>query len=115
MRILVSMKTYQLAIEKHGLYEHHVTYGRGKGIVIGTGHNTEIGKIATAIEEIQDESTPLQQKLDQLGKWLGSACLVICLLVFVVGVMRQNMLEMFMVAISLAVAAIPEGYLLSLP
>jgi len=87
-----------------------VTYGRGRGIVIGTGSNTEIGKIATAIEEIKDESTPLQQKLDQLGKWLGSACLIICLLVFIIGVMRgQNILEMFMVAISLAVAAIPEG------
>ncbi|HHY78298.1 MAG TPA: HAD-IC family P-type ATPase, partial [Clostridiales bacterium] len=87
-----------------------VTYGRGRGIVIGTGSNTEIGKIAIAIEEIKDESTPLQQKLDQLGKWLGSACLFICLLVFIIGVMRgQNILEMFMVAISLAVAAIPEG------
>lgn len=87
-----------------------VTYGRGKGIVIGTGTHTEIGKIAMAIEEIQDESTPLQQKLDQLGKWLGGACLVICLIVFAIGVMRgQHILEMFMVAISLAVAAIPEG------
>ena len=87
-----------------------VTYGRGKGIVTGTGIKTEIGKIAEAIQEIKDESTPLQQKLDQLGKWLGGACLIICLIVFGIGVFRgQDILEMFMVAVSLAVAAIPEG------
>lgn len=87
-----------------------VTYGRGKGIVTGTGIKTEIGKIAEAIQDIKDDTTPLQQKLDQLGKWLGGACLIICLIVFGIGVFRgQDILGMFMVAVSLAVAAIPEG------
>lgn len=87
-----------------------VTYGRGKGIVTNTGTETQIGRIAEAIQNIDDEKTPLQQKLNELGKWLGMGCLVICALVFGIGVYRgQDMLEMFMVAISLAVAAIPEG------
>ncbi len=87
-----------------------VTYGRGKGIVTGTGAKTEIGKIAEAIQSISDEKTPLQQKLNELGKWLGIACLVICAFVFGIGVYRgQDILEMFMIAVSLAVAAIPEG------
>lgn len=87
-----------------------VTYGRGKGIVIGTGVNTEVGKIADAIQEVKEESTPLQKKLDELGKWLGVACLAICIIVFGLGIYRgQGILEMFLVAVSLAVAAIPEG------
>lgn len=87
-----------------------VTYGRGKGIVTSTGPKTEIGKIAEAIQSISDEKTPLQQKLNELGKWLGIACLVICAFVFGIGVYRgQDILEMFMIAVSLAVAAIPEG------
>ncbi len=87
-----------------------VTYGRGKGIVVATAKDTEIGKIAEAIQSYKDESTPLQQKLNQLGKWLGIACLLICLLVFAIGFVRGgNLLEMFLIAVSLAVAAIPEG------
>lgn len=87
-----------------------VTYGRGRGIVIGTGANTQIGKIAEAIQSYHEESTPLQQKLNELGKWLGIGCLVICLLVFGIGFLRGgNVLEMFLIAVSLAVAAIPEG------
>jgi len=87
-----------------------VTYGRGKGIVVDTAQKTEIGKIADKIQEIEDEETPLQQKLDQLGKWLGIVCIVICIIVFIVGLLRGGtLLEMFMVAVSLAVAAIPEG------
>jgi len=87
-----------------------VTYGRGKGIVTGTGTKTEIGKIAEAIQSIDSEKTPLQNKLDELGKWLGIICLVICAVVFGIGVYRgQKILEMFMLAVSLAVAAIPEG------
>lgn len=87
-----------------------VTYGRGKGIVVGTAKDTEIGKIAEAIQSYKDESTPLQQKLNQLGKWLGIGCLIICLLVFCIGFFRGgNVLEMFLIAVSLAVAAIPEG------
>jgi Ca2+-transporting ATPase len=87
-----------------------VTYGRGKGIVVATGGKTEIGKIAAAIQSFEDETTPLQLKLNELGKWLGLACLGICALVFIIGFIRQgHILEMFLVAVSLAVAAIPEG------
>ncbi|MDF2533294.1 MAG: calcium-translocating P-type ATPase, SERCA-type [Clostridia bacterium] len=87
-----------------------VTYGRGKGIVVGTGSETEIGKIANKIQDIEDEKTPLQQKLDQLGKWLGIICLGVCGIVFVEGLISGgSLLEMFMIAVSLAVAAIPEG------
>ncbi len=87
-----------------------VTYGRGKGIVVGTGINTEIGRIAEAIQTFEDETTPLQLKLNELGKWLGLACLIICVIVFAIGFMRGgDVLEMFLVSVSLAVAAIPEG------
>jgi Ca2+-transporting ATPase len=86
------------------------TYGRGKGIVVGTGSDTEIGKIASVIQSFGEETTPLQLKLNELGKWLGIACLAICALVFVIGFLREgHILEMFLVAVSLAVAAIPEG------
>ncbi|MEA4849264.1 MAG: HAD-IC family P-type ATPase, partial [Clostridiaceae bacterium] len=87
-----------------------VTYGRGKGIVVSTGINTEIGRIAEAIQTFEDETTPLQLKLNELGKWLGLACLIICVIVFAIGFMRGgDVLEMFLVSVSLAVAAIPEG------
>lgn len=87
-----------------------VTYGRGRGIVVDTGAQTEMGKIADKIQEIDNENTPLQNKLNQLGKWLGIICILVCVLVFIVGLLRGgNLLEMFMTAVSLAVAAIPEG------
>lgn len=87
-----------------------VAYGRGKGIVIATGADTEIGKIAEAIQAYQEEATPLQQKLNELGKWLGLGCLIICVIIFGIGFLRGgNVLEMLLVAVSLAVAAIPEG------
>ena len=93
-----------------GFSSSTVTYGRGKGVVIGTGMNTEVGKIAAMIQSVPDVQTPLQQKLEQLGKNLGIAALVICALIFVVGVLYGNsIVEMFMVAVSLAAAAIPEG------
>lgn len=87
-----------------------VTYGRGKGVVVGTGMNTEIGLIAEMLETYDEESTPLQKKLSELGKILGIASLAICGVVFLLGVIRGvPLLEMFMTAVSLAVAAIPEG------
>ena len=87
-----------------------VSYGRGKGIVIGTAHGTEIGKIATMIQTYDTEETPLQKKLNQLGKVLGIVVLVVCALVFGLGALQgRDLLAMFMTAISLAVAAIPEG------
>lgn len=87
-----------------------VTYGRGKGIVIATGMNTEVGRIAEMIQSVPEMKTPLQVKLDNLGKYLGIGALVICILIFIVGVLYgRNVLDMFMTAVSLAAAAIPEG------
>ena len=87
-----------------------VSYGRGKGLVVGTGHNTEIGHIATTIQSYDEEETPLQIKLNQLGKILGTACILICIIVFAVGLLQgRGVLEMLLTSISLAVAAIPEG------
>ncbi len=86
------------------------TYGRGLGIAVATGMNTEIGKIAKMLDESENELTPLQKKLEQLGKILGIAAIGICLVMFVVGLMQgRDMTDMFMISISLAVAAIPEG------
>jgi len=108
-----------------------VSYGRGKGIVVATGMSTEIGLIAEMIQSYEEEPTPLQVKLEQLGKWLGLGCLIVCGIVFLIGVLRdtevgmifqpgggllvylstfrETIIEMFMVAISLAIAAVPEG------
>lgn len=87
-----------------------VTYGRGKGVVTGIGEQTEIGRIADRIKGIKEEASPLQISLNQLSKILGMVCLAVCAVVFVVGVLRGGaLLDMFMTAVSLAVAAIPEG------
>ncbi len=87
-----------------------VTYGRGRGAVVSTGMRTEFGLIAEMIQTYEEEPTPLQIKLDQLGKWLGWACLAICGVVFVVGLLYGvGFLHMFLTAISLAIAAVPEG------
>jgi len=87
-----------------------VTYGRGKGIVVGTGMNTEVGRIAELINEQDEMQTPLQKRLEQLGKILAIAALGICIVIFLAGILYgRNWLDMFMTAVSLAVAAIPEG------
>ncbi|ERK30331.1 cation-translocating P-type ATPase [Clostridium intestinale] len=86
------------------------TYGRGIGVVVGTSMDTQIGKIAKMIDEAEEDSTPLQKRLAQLGKTLGFAAIFICGLIFVIALFQgRDMLEMFLTAISLAVAAIPEG------
>jgi len=105
------------------------TYGRGRGVVVATGMKTEIGRIAEMIQTYQEEPTPLQTRLDQLGKWLGWGSLIICALVFLVAVVRdtnwaaisqvglsdylaterETIVEFFLVAVSLAIAAVPEG------
>jgi len=107
------------------------SYGRGRGMVVNTGMSTEIGLIAEMIQSYEEEPTPLQVKLDQLGKWLGIGCLAVCGIVFIVGVLRdtevgmilqagsgplaylntfkQSIVDMFMVAVTLAIAAVPEG------
>jgi P-type Ca2+ transporter type 2C len=87
-----------------------VTYGRGRGVVIGTGMKTEVGKIADMLQQAAETETPMSRRLGQLGKLLGTAALVICALIFLVGVLYGNsVINMFMTAVSLAVAAIPEG------
>ena len=106
-----------------------VAYGRGKGLVTDTGMRTQIGMIAEMLQSYEEEPTPLQQKLDQLGKWLGVVSLGICGVIFVFGVIRdthpmmaitdgllaylraeqKDIVELFMMAVSLAIAAVPEG------
>ena len=86
------------------------TYGRGEGVVVATAMETEIGKIAKILDEYENTLTPLQVKLDELGKTLGYMAMVICALIFVIGLLQgRNWVDMLMTAISLAVAAIPEG------
>jgi P-type Ca2+ transporter type 2C len=94
-----------------------VTYGRGKGLVTSTGMDTEIGLIARMIQSYEEEETPLQKRLDELGKTLSTVALSLCALVFVIGVIRNatgsayqtSILTLFMTAVSLAIAAVPEG------
>ena len=92
-----------------------VVYGRGKAIITSTGMNTEMGKIAGVISKTEQEETPLQKKLSQLGKMLSKAVLGICIFIFIFDLIVsgeftiQSVLKNFMVAVSLAVAAIPEG------
>ena len=106
-----------------------ITYGRGKGLVVATGMNTQIGLIAEMLQSCEDEETPLQKKLEHLGKMLGTACLAICMLVFIFGLFRdthlaaalhgdfigwlkaeqKDIISLFMTAVSLAIAAVPEG------
>ena len=87
-----------------------VTYGRATGLVVGTGMHTELGKIATLLREEEEVKTPLQKRLAQFGQRLALAALAICAIVFLVGVLRgESMIIMFLTAVSLAVAAIPEA------
>ncbi len=122
-RAEVTMKADATIGDRHNLafMSTIVTYGRAQGAVMATGMQTEIGKIAAMIQSVEEEDTPLQKKLDQLGKQLGVGSLVICGLVFVVGVLRPVVLGIpvldwvahfkgfFMLAVSLAIAAVPEG------
>ncbi len=88
-----------------------IVSGRAKAIVTATGMHTEIGKIAKMIEEVKPGPTPLQKKMDQLGKLLGKITIIIAIIVFAVGLLVHEApwLKMLLVAVSLAVAAIPEG------
>ena len=92
-----------------------VVYGRGQAVVAGTGMQTEMGKIADALTQARDEQTPLQKKLSQLSKILSFVVIGICIFIFAFSLIRSgnfsgaSVLDTFMVAVSLAVAAIPEG------
>ncbi|MGW8249615.1 MAG: cation-translocating P-type ATPase, partial [Anaerolineales bacterium] len=87
-----------------------VNYGRGRGLVVATGMYTQIGIIAEMLQSVQVEPTPLQRRLDSLGKTLGWAALAVCALVFFVGLLQGSApLDMFIIAVSLAIAAVPEG------
>ena len=108
-----------------------VSYGRGRGVVVSTGMRTQIGLIAEMLQAVENEPTPLQQRLDQLGKFLGWATLAICGVVFMVSIFRftdislltendggllvylqtakEEIISMFMLAVGLAIAAVPEG------
>ena len=102
-----------------------VNYGRGKGVVVSIGMQTQLGMIATMLQSVENEETPLQRRLDQLGKVLGWGSLAVCGLVFVIGAIRfiagsgfanilspaalEEFTNLFMIAVSLAIAAVPEG------
>lgn len=99
-----------------------VSYGRGKGVVVSTGMYTQLGLIADMLQQVESEETPLQQRLDQLGKILGWGALAICGIIFLLGILRtdiftygftsetrQALVDSFMIAVSLAIAAVPEG------
>jgi Ca2+-transporting ATPase len=87
-----------------------ITYGRGLGVVTETGNQTELGRIATAIQTVKSQPTPLEQRLDQLGVRLAIITLVLVAVIFGLGLLRGEELSlMFLVAVSLAVAAMPEG------
>ena len=95
-----------------------VSYGRGNGVVVGTGMRTQLGMIADMLQQVDNEETPLQKRLDHLGRLLGWGALAICALVFAIGLLRafmastftlNHVVELFMIAVSLAIAAVPEG------
>ena len=87
-----------------------VTYGRGRGVVVSTGMQTEVGRIADMLQQTVDTQTPMSRRLEQLGRILGISALIICAVIFIVGILYGNsVMSMFMTAVSLAVAAIPEG------
>lgn len=88
----------------------YVVYGKGKVLVTATGMETEMGRIAAMLSHTSDSMTPLQKKLEQTGKQLGIGALAICALIFCMGILQEKPpFSMFMTAVSLAVAAIPEG------
>ncbi len=104
-------KEIPLADKKNMIYlGTSVSSGKAKAIVVETGMNTELGKIAGMIQEVQQQYTPLQKKLDQFGKFIVYFCFALVSIVFLLGFLRgRHIFEMFLTAVSLAVAAIPEA------
>ena len=86
------------------------TYGRGKAVVTATGMNTEFGKIAESLQAVEEEPSPLKQKVEQMGRQLGLIAIICTIIIFAVGVISGiNLVFMFMIAVSMAVSAVPEG------
>ena len=87
-----------------------VVYGRGRGVVVATGMNTEFGRIAAMVQVVKQEATPLEKRMAEVGRWLGALCLAVCFVVAGLGVLRgHELMEMILWGISLAVAAVPEA------
>lgn len=96
--------------ENKAFMSTNVTYGRGEGIVTAIGMDTEIGKIAGMLQNTKEEATPLQKRLADLGKVLSGVSVFLCVLLFLIAVLqKRDVMEMLITAISLAVAAVPEG------
>jgi len=92
----------------------HTTYGRGKAVVVATGMNTEFGKIAEMVQTVEEEETPLKQKLERFAKKLAIIIVIACAVIFILEIIREgyhleNILNVFMTAVALAVSAVPEG------
>ena len=104
-------QTLPVADQKNMLFKNSlITRGKGKGLVVATGLDTEIGRIAEMLHEAEKVKTPLQERLKRFGRYLALAILAICLIVFIAGLLQgQPVLLMFLTAVSLAVAAIPEA------
>lgn len=107
----ISKDTTPIAERLNYLYmSTFVLQGNAEAIVISKGMNTEIGKIADMLKNNENQATPLQNKLEDLGKMLGVITLIVCVLLFVLAIVqKRNVVEMFITSISLAVAAVPEG------
>lgn len=110
-RVVFRDDTTSLGDRKNMAYmSTYVTYGRGRGIVVGVGMETQIGHIAKMMNESKNENTPLQDNLASLSKLLGLLCIGICVLMFGIALLqKREVMEMLLTSISLAVAAIPEG------
>ncbi len=111
----VHKKAYSFGVKPHEAQNEVymgtiITKGRGRMLVTDIGMNTQMGEIAGMLGEIEEEQTPLQKKLDQLGKYIAVGCLVICAVVSLTGILRgENIFDMLLTGISLSVAAVPEG------
>ncbi|MEM3618526.1 MAG: hypothetical protein QXK47_05590 [Candidatus Bathyarchaeia archaeon] len=92
----------------------YTTYGRGKAVAVATGMETGFGKFAEMVQAVEEEEIPLKQKLEKFAKKLGMLIIVVCVIVFILEILREgthleNIVDMFMTAVALAVSAVLEG------